>query len=155
VSVKATLPLRRHAELVSASIVPFTQLVLAERLILKHVRDDLRRGVRVSKQPCVYILASQPYGTLYIGVTSDLIARLYQHRTDAAAGFTSRHGVHSLIRFELCDTMEAAILREKQLKRWRRQWKINLIESDNPQWVDLSVGVGLPPIAHRMPSNGC
>jgi putative endonuclease len=98
------------------------------------------------KQPCVYILASCPYGTLYIGVTSDLIARLYQHRTDATDGFTSRYAVHSLVRFEQFDDMHSAISREKQLKRWHRQWKINLIESDNPQWVDLAPALGLPPL---------
>nr|WP_294847091.1 GIY-YIG nuclease family protein [uncultured Sphingomonas sp.] len=99
------------------------------------------------KQPCVYILASKRHGTLYIGVTSDLIARLYQHRTNAVDGFTKKYGVHHLVRFEQCDTMETAILREKQLKRWHRQWKINLIETENPDWRDLAPGLGLPPIA--------
>lgn len=98
------------------------------------------------KQPCVYILASGHYGTLYIGVTSDLIARLYQHRTDATDGFTRRYAVHRLVRFELLEVMYSAISREKQLKRWHRQWKINLIESENPQWVDLAPSIGLPPI---------
>ena len=97
------------------------------------------------KQPCVYVLASQPYGTLYIGVTSDLIARTYQHRAGEVKGFTSKYGVVRLIRFELFDTMHDAIAREKQLKRWHRQWKINLIESENPHWVDLAPGLGLPP----------
>ncbi|WP_336957813.1 GIY-YIG nuclease family protein [Sphingobium aquiterrae] len=101
------------------------------------------------RQPCVYILASQPYGTLYIGVTSNLLVRLHQRRSDAVPGFTSRHAIHSLVRFEYCGTMESAILREKQLKRWHRQWKINLIESENPQWIDLAVGIGLPPFARR------
>ena len=98
------------------------------------------------KQPCVYILASGPYGTLYTGVTSDLIARLYQHRTGAVKGFTPRYKVYRLVRFEFFATMPEAIAREKQLKRWHRQWKINLIESENPQWVDLAPGLGLPPI---------
>jgi putative endonuclease len=96
----------------------------------------------MSKQPCVYILASQPRGTLYIGVTSDLIARLYQHRTGATPGFTSKYGVHRLVRYEVFDDMPTAIAREKQLKRWRRQWKVNLIESQNPHWDDLTVGLG-------------
>ena len=99
------------------------------------------------RQPCVYILASRAYGTLYIGVTSDLIGRLWQHRNNALPGFTSKYQVHQLVRFELFGDMERAILREKQLKRWHRQWKINLIESENPQWVDLAVGLGLPAIA--------
>ncbi len=107
------------------------------------------------KEPCVYILASQPYGTLYIGVTSNLLGRLMQHRTDALPGFTSRYGIHRLVRYEPCETMEQAILREKQLKRWRRQWKINLIETDNPQWIDLSVTLGLPPIGQDLPRHGC
>ena len=98
------------------------------------------------KQPCVYILASREYGTLYTGVTSDLIARIYQHRTGATQGFTPRYGVYRLVRFEFYATMPEAIAREKQLKRWHRQWKINLIESENPQWVDLAPALGLPPL---------
>ena len=98
------------------------------------------------KQPCVYILASGHYGTLYIGVTSDLVTRIFQHRTGATDGFTSRYAVHLLVRFEQFDDMHSAISREKQLKRWHRQWKINLIESENPQWVDLAPSVGLPPL---------
>ena len=98
------------------------------------------------KKPCVYILASQSYGTLYIGVTSDLIARLYQHRTGQVKGFASRYGVYLLVRFEQFETMYDAIAREKQLKRWHRQWKINLIESENPHWIDLAPAIGLPPL---------
>jgi putative endonuclease len=98
------------------------------------------------KQPCVYILASQEYGTLYIGVTSDLMARLYQHRTGAVKGFTSRYRIYRLVRFEQYETMHEAITREKQLKRWHRQWKINLIESENPNWADLAPALGLPPL---------
>lgn len=98
------------------------------------------------KQPCVYILASRDYGTLYIGVTSDLIARLYQHRTEQVKGFTSRYAVYRLVRFEQFDNMHDAIAREKQLKRWHRQWKINLIESENPDWHDLAPAPGLPPV---------
>ena len=104
------------------------------------------------KQPCVYILASREYGTLYIGVTSDLLARLYQHRTSAVQGFTSRYSVYRLVRFESYETMPEAIAREKQLKRWHRQWKINLIESENPQWVDLAPGLGLPPLPSPKPA---
>ncbi|MGQ7829841.1 GIY-YIG nuclease family protein [Altererythrobacter sp. Z27] len=101
------------------------------------------------RYPCVYILANKPYGTLYIGVTSDLIARLWQHRNGDIEGFTSRYDVHLLVRFEVFGDMESAIAREKQLKRWHRQWKINLIEGENPDWHDLAVGLGLPPIARR------
>ena len=108
----------------------------------------------IERQPCVYILASQPYGTLYVGVTSDLMQRLYQQREGITGGFTSRHKVHHLVRFEMFGDMEQAILREKQLKRWHRQWKINLIESENPQWIDLAVGLGFEPLAPRGPKDG-
>tara|TARA_R110000787_G_scaffold54358_2_gene126512 strand:- start:484 stop:801 length:318 start_codon:yes stop_codon:yes gene_type:complete len=102
----------------------------------------------MDKQPCTYILASKPYGTLYIGVTSSLIMRLHQHRTDTFPGFTSRHSVYMLVRYEMFGDMEGAILREKQLKRWHRQWKINLIERDNPHWADLAPSLGLSPLRH-------
>ena len=99
------------------------------------------------KHPCVYILASGAYGTLYIGVTSHLIARLYQHQTGEVKGFTSRYRVYRLVRFEQFEAIPEAIAREKQLKRWHRQWKINLIESENPQWIDLAPSLGLPPLS--------
>ena len=98
----------------------------------------------IMKQPCVYILASRQHGTIYVGVTSDLVSRIYQHRTKATRGFTSRYGVFRLVRFEQFDDMAAAITREKQLKNWHRQWKINLVESENSDWHDLAPGLGLP-----------
>jgi putative endonuclease len=110
--------------------------------------------MKIQRDPCVYILASKPFGTLYIGVTSDLIGRLWQHRTNAVPGFTAKYCVHLLVRFEQLGDMEQALLREKQLKRWHRQWKINLIQSENPQWVDLAVGLGLPPLAQRLGPDG-
>ncbi|WP_242653571.1 GIY-YIG nuclease family protein [Sphingomonas jatrophae] len=91
------------------------------------------------------MLASGFNGTLCIGVTSDLPCRLHQHRAGTVPGFTCRYGVHHLVWFEMADTMEAAIAREKQLKAWRRDWKMNLIERDNPGWRDLSVELGLTP----------
>jgi len=97
------------------------------------------------REPCVYILASGKHGTLYIGVTSDLMARLCQHREGLIEGFTSRYGVARLVRFEMSDDMTNAIAREKQLKKWKRDWKLNLIESDNPNWVDLAEGLGFAP----------
>lgn len=100
----------------------------------------------IERNPCIYILASKPYGTLYIGVTSDPVKRLWQHRSGEIEGFTERHGVHRLVRYEMFGAMEAAITREKQLKNWHRQWKINLIEGENPDWHDLAVGLGLPPV---------
>ncbi len=89
------------------------------------------------KNPCVYILASKRFGTLYVGVTSDLVKRVWEHRTDAVAGFTKRYRVHDLVWYEQHATMDSAILREKVLKAWRRDWKFNLIESMNPEWRDL------------------
>jgi putative endonuclease len=108
----------------------------------------------IDRQPCVYILASAAYGTLYIGVTSDLIARLGEHRSGTIKCFTSQYQVYRLMRYELFDTMEGAIEREKQLKRWHRQWKINLIESDNPHWADLAVPLGFDPVPARGRRNG-
>jgi putative endonuclease len=100
----------------------------------------------MERQPCVYILASRRHGTLYIGVTSSLMGRLHQHRTKAVRGFTSRYGVTRLVFYELADTMESAIRREKQLKTWKREWKIALIERDNPFWEDLAIGLGFEPM---------
>ncbi|HET6425320.1 MAG TPA: GIY-YIG nuclease family protein [Planctomycetaceae bacterium] len=89
------------------------------------------------KQPTVYILASQRNGTLYVGVTSDLIQRVWQHKYDVVEGFTKQYGVHMLVYYELHDDMEYAILREKRLKKWNRSWKLRLIEERNPDWNDL------------------
>ena len=90
-----------------------------------------------SKQPCVYILASGVNGTLYIGVTARIFDRVMMHRQGAVEGFTKRHSVHQLVYYEMHDTMEEANLREKQLKKWNRLWKIRLIEEINPEWRDL------------------
>ena len=87
------------------------------------------------------MLASQAQGTLYIGVTSNLVRRVWQHKNDVVAGFTEQYGVHRLVWFEQHATMEAAITREKQLKKWNRAWKIELIEAENPQWKDLFDGI--------------
>ncbi len=91
----------------------------------------------MAKQPSVYILASKRNGTLYTGVTSDLVKRVWEHKSDLVQGFTRRYGVHMLVYFELHDTMLAAIQREKQIKKWNRSWKLELIEKVNPQWRDL------------------
>jgi putative endonuclease len=98
------------------------------------------------RQPCIYILASGYNGTLYTGVTSNLLGRLLQHRTGTFPGFTKRHTIVRLVYYEVADTMEAAIAREKQLKRYRREWKRNLIERENPEWNDLAVGLGVEPL---------
>ena len=89
------------------------------------------------KQPCVYILTSKRNGTLYVGVTSNLAQRVWQHKNDLAKGFTKRYGVHTLVWHERHDTMASAIAREKALKEWQRSWKLELIERDNPKWRDL------------------
>ena len=89
------------------------------------------------RQPAVYILASKRNGTLYIGVTSDLAKRVWQHRNDVVDGFTKRYSVHQLVWYELHETMESAIEREKTLKNWKRVWKLELIENSNPSWQDL------------------
>ena len=91
----------------------------------------------MEKQPATYMLSSRRNGTLYVGVTSDLIRRIWQHRMHAVAGFTDRHCVIRLVWYELHPTMEAAITREKRIKNWNRAWKIRLIEESNLYWNDL------------------
>ena len=88
-------------------------------------------------QPCVYILVSERNGTLCIGVTSDLVKRIWEHKSDFVEGFTKQHQVHTLVWYEMHGSMESAITREKQLKEWKRQWKIELIEKSNPYWNGL------------------
>lgn len=95
----------------------------------------------MEKQPFVYILASKRNGTLYIGVTSDLTKRVWEHKNDLADGFTKKYGVHSLVYFEQYSDMASAITREKQLKKWHRAWKVRLIEKENPEWNDLYEGL--------------
>jgi putative endonuclease len=85
----------------------------------------------------VYILASKKYGTMYIGVTSDLVKRIYEHKNNLVEGFTQKYSVHTLIYFEETSDIQAAISREKQLKKWNRKWKVELIEKTNPNWSDL------------------
>ncbi len=94
----------------------------------------------MERQPCVYMLASQRNGTLYVGVTSDLVKRIWQHREDFVEGFSKRYQVHRLVWFEQHETMESAILREKRLKDWKRQWKLDLVDASNPSWEDLYTG---------------
>ena len=91
----------------------------------------------LTKNYYVYILASKKYGTLYTGVTNNLIKRIYLHKQNLAKGFTQKHNVHFLAYFEIHDDITAAITREKRIKKWRRNWKINLIEQNNPEWLDL------------------
>lgn len=91
----------------------------------------------------VYIMASEKYGTLYIGITNDLIRRVYEHKESLIDGFTKRYKIHYLVYFEIHEDVREAIQREKQIKKWNRYWKINLIEKDNPHWIDLYCEVNL------------
>jgi putative endonuclease len=93
----------------------------------------------MSDQFFVYILASQKHGTLYIGITNDLIRRVHQHKLKVVRGFTKRYSVHKLVYFEIFDDPIATITREKQLKKRNREWKIQLMERENAEWIDLSL----------------
>lgn len=90
------------------------------------------------RQPCVYIMANQRNGTLYIGVTSNLPKRIWEHKSKAVEGFTQKYGVDKLVWYELHETMESALSREKNIKFWKRHWKLKTIEAMNPDWRDLS-----------------
>ena len=96
--------------------------------------------------PCVYILARASHSTFYTGVTSQLVGRVWQHREGVADGFTKRYGIKRLVWFEIHETMESAIRREKQIKRWPRQWKYDLINAENPTWRDLAEDFGFDPL---------
>ncbi|HVC55419.1 MAG TPA: GIY-YIG nuclease family protein [Stellaceae bacterium] len=116
----------------------------ARQLPLAVGRDEQKRTHRVPHglgcDPCritFYLLASRKHGTLYLGVTNDIVRRVHEHKSKAAAGFASKYGVDRLVWFECHDEVVEAILREKEIKKWRRDWKINLIERDNPDWLDL------------------
>ena len=101
-------------------------------------------GMR-ERTPCVYLLASGRNGTRYTGVTSTLVGRMIQHREGTFDGFTKRHGINRFVWYEVAETMLDAIAGEKRIKGWPREWKLNLIERDNPDWRDLAVGLGLAP----------
>ncbi|HEY0624307.1 MAG TPA: GIY-YIG nuclease family protein [Sphingomonas sp.] len=103
-------------------------------------------GDGVEKQPCVYILASGRAGTLYTGVTSDLLGRLHKHREGITGGFAGKYKALKLVWYEMHGDMESAIIREKRIKKWNRDWKLNLIEQSNPEWVDLAIGLGFEPL---------
>ncbi len=103
--------------------------------------------MRQDFQPTVYLLASRRNGTLYTGVTSNLLQRIHQHREGTLGGFTKKHTIHRLVWFEQHATMEHAIIREKRLKKWEREWKLNLFEKENPRWRDLAEDFGFPPLA--------
>ena len=104
----------------------------------------------MDRDPAVYIMASGFNGTLYTGVTSNLLQRIYQHRTGAFRGFTSDHGIKRLVWLEMHGTMESAIAREKQLKNWRREWKVELIVNGNPTWRDLAEDFGFESLIKKV-----
>jgi putative endonuclease len=91
----------------------------------------------IKNQYYIYILANKRNGTLYIGVTSNLVKRVYEHKNNIIEGFTKKYNIHKLVYYEITDDIESAIRREKQLKKWNRKWKMNLIEKNNPEWIDL------------------
>lgn len=106
-------------------------------------------------EPCVYLLANRYRGALYTGVTSNLLARIHQHRKETFDGYTAERDIKRLVWFERHDDIEVAIRREKTVKRWRRPWKFNVIEENNPDWRDLAVDLGFPPLqAKRKPWPG-
>ena len=100
-------------------------------------------------QPATYIMANRKYGALYTGVTSNLMQRIQQHREKSFTGFSSATGAQRLVWYEQAGTMEIAILREKRIKKWNRQWKIELIEATNPDWRDLAIDFGFEPLPPR------
>ena len=95
----------------------------------------------MERLPCVYILTSKTNGTLYTGVTSNLLKRIWEHKNNLVEGFTSKYDVHTLVWYEVHETMEPAIQREKAIKNWKRDWKIKVIEDMNPGWLDLYGGL--------------
>jgi putative endonuclease len=101
---------------------------------------------KAEKLPCVYLLSSKRNGTLYVGVTSDLIHRIAQHRDESFGGFTAKYSVKRLVWFERHDSIEEAIKREKRIKKWNRAWKLELIEAENPDWLDLAEQFGFDPV---------
>jgi putative endonuclease len=105
-------------------------------------RKPESRELQVNKRPMVYILTSKRNGTLYIGVTSDPLQRIWAHKNHLVEGFTKRYGIHLLVWYEMHESMESAIQREKQLKEWKRKWKLELIERTNPNWEDLYYTLG-------------
>ncbi len=90
----------------------------------------------MERQPCVYILASKRNGTLYTGVTSNLVKRIWEHKNNVVEGFTQKYSIHTLVWYEMHETMDTAIQREKNIKNWKRAWKLKMVEEMNPQWRD-------------------
>ena len=98
---------------------------------------SLNKLFNIKNQYCIYILASKRNSVLYIGVTSNLVKRIYEHKNNKIEGFSKKYHVHKLVHYEITNDIESAITREKQLKKWNRKWKLELIEKNNPEWKDL------------------
>ena len=109
---------------------------------------------RMERLPCVYLLATSFHGSLYTGVTSNLMQRIVQHREEITKGHTTRYGIKRLVWFEMHETMETAIVREKRIKRWLREWKLALVEAENPTWRDLAEEWGFEPLIKRQVDPG-
>jgi len=118
--------------------------------LFRHPRFGILPAMR-ERIPCVYILSNGFNGALYTGVTSNLVGRMMQHRDGTFDGFTKRHNIKQLMWYEVAETMEAAIAAEKRIQKWRREWKMNLIERENPNWDDLAPGLGLDPLPPDAP----
>ncbi len=112
---------------------------MSSRFVVIPVETESRTSMTI--QPAVYVLASKRNGTLYVGVTSNLRKRVWEHKNELVEGFTKRYGVHHLVYYEIYDDMMSAITREKQIKKWNRAWKLELIEKQNPDWKDLWEGI--------------
>jgi putative endonuclease len=112
-------------------------MIASSSILAIPAQAGIQYQAKMERQPCVYILASRRNGTLYTGVTRYPVQRIWQHKERLVRGFTKKYGVHLLVYIELHAAMPAAIQREKQIKEWKRAWKIELIESVNPEWRDL------------------
>jgi putative endonuclease len=123
-----------NQNILSRFIIPASQLVIPT-FFLSFPRK--RESSNRVKNYYVYLLASKRNGTLYVGVTNDLVRRVWEHKSDFVKGFTKKYQVHQLVWFEATENVEAAIIREKQIKKWNRAWKLELIEKMNPEWKDL------------------
>jgi putative endonuclease len=122
--------------LVIAALASSIQSLPRSAFIRGHALAAIQRNQQMN-QPCVYIMASKRNGTLYTGVTSNLVQRVWQHKNNLVEGFTKRYSIHTLVWYEVHETMESAIIREKSVKKWKRVWKQALIEKNNPEWRDL------------------
>ena len=107
----------------------------------------------MDREPCVYILAKASHSTMYVGVTSNLLGRIHQHRSGVIKGFTARYHIHRLVWFEAHETMDSAIIQEKRIKRWLRRWKYELIGKANPHWRDLAEDLGFDPLPKAGPGS--